>query len=362
MELNFNGFYLKWQPESQQIVLFNNLNQEVISNKTTPLTFSALYNFPFRSRKIQVKNKTRQIDVISRVFDKKQIKEIYKYILASFDLHESVTASFDKGIVFNASKHSNAKELLKIDIKNFYDSTTRKKILEAVEKYKPEEYSFMSFIQNYWSIQRKLQTEPCLPTGASTSPHLANFALRDIDEKIHQYIKEQGGNYTRYLDDFIISFDNELEPLQKKKIFNYVAGLITGSGYKLNLKKSKWINFKHDKLIITGVDIRNNEIKVNNSNIRKTLRPEIESFLSKLDYYRLTMKLINSRKKIKDFDNNWRYYILNPKINGYLSYVKSVSQKQYLNLLSYIEKRIKIHSLRNNNIDKFLETLKTING
>lgn len=107
--------------------------------------------------------------------------------------------------VRNAARHAGRREVLRLDIRRFFDSVRYSAVKDAV--FPPEIFS---------EPLRVLLTMLCyyrdgLPQGAPTSPAIANILLRDFDLRIAAWCRGRGIVYSRYCDDLIFSGSGGLE-------------------------------------------------------------------------------------------------------------------------------------------------------
>ena len=100
-----------------------------------------------------------------------------------------------------AKIHSGKKWILKMDIKNFYDSVPTNEIQRIIKKVCRR----LNRNENIFSYFALVTINGKLPTGAPTSPHLANACFKGIDKEIKRFSEMYGVDYTRYFDDLTFS-------------------------------------------------------------------------------------------------------------------------------------------------------------
>ena len=103
------------------------------------------------------------------------------------------------GAVRNAARHVGQRQVLRLDIRHFFDSVCYSAVKNAV--FPPEVFS---------EPLRVLLTMLCyyrdaLPQGAPTSPAIVNILLRDFDLRVDVWCRRRGIAYTRYCDDLTFS-------------------------------------------------------------------------------------------------------------------------------------------------------------
>lgn len=149
----------------------------------------------------------------------------------------------------NARKHIGSKELLKLDISNFFGHIDR----DAIHKvffdcgYSESISHALAGLCSYWGV---------LPQGAPTSPALSNLVLKNIDRELHLIASNSSLIYTRYADDICIS--GRAIPAD---IYNKVIQVIEHSGFPINKEKTRILNSKSRK-VITGLVVSETTVRV----------------------------------------------------------------------------------------------------
>lgn len=156
-------------------------------------------------------------------------RNILQQVLNSMPV-SSYARAYYKGadIVSNARSHVGRKQVLKLDILDFFGSITYPMVLNRV------------FSQLYFPPSAgNLLTSLCccresLPQGAPTSPAVSNLVMKPFDEYMGFWCEEQGITYTRYCDD--MTFSGDFDPgLVRRK----AAGFLKEMGFELNHKKTR---------------------------------------------------------------------------------------------------------------------------
>lgn len=132
------------------------------------------------------------------------LKRVQRAILRNLLVHMPVSPCamayrYGGGTVRNASRHVGRRQVLRLDIRHFFDSVRYSAVKDAV--FPPEVFS---------EPLRVLLTMLCyyrdaLPQGAPTSPAIVNILLRDFDLRVHDWCRRRGIVYTRYCDDLTFS-------------------------------------------------------------------------------------------------------------------------------------------------------------
>lgn len=189
-------------------------------------------------------------------------KNIVRHVLCDLPVSDRATAYKRKsGVVENARPHVGAEQILKLDIRHFFESIS----FPLVYQY--------AFPAEYFppAIRTMLTTFCCykdyLPQGAPSSPAVSNLVMRAFDEYMGSWCRERQIQYTRYCDDMTFSgiFD-------KKVLKNKVRGYLLAMGFELNEKKTKML-YKQQRQIVTGIVV-NETLQVSRA-YRKQLRAEI---------------------------------------------------------------------------------------
>ena len=134
-----------------------------------------------------------------------------------------------------ARTHCNKSVLIKLDIKNFFPSTTSDRIFDLWR------YDF-HFSEEVSKILTRLTTyKGKLPLGSSTSSHLANLVLLagGNESDLYEELKVGGYEYTRYVDDITINSKKNISPENKKIIIQKTIQFLRSKGYQANYKKTE---------------------------------------------------------------------------------------------------------------------------
>lgn len=152
----------------------------------------------------------------------------------------SVAHGFMRGRspVTNALAHIGHRFTLAMDLSDFFDSVTPDKVAGRLSK---EEIGLV-------------MVDGAARQGLPTSPAVANIAALPMDKAILKSIRKNGWGviYTRYADDLSFSFDDEgiIEDLQAA-----VVQIVKRCGFNINERKTKLLDQRHGRRIITGVAV-----------------------------------------------------------------------------------------------------------
>ncbi len=245
----------------------------------------------------------RQLSVPDRLLKSIQ-RKILRVLLSGQEVSPYATAyRFGGGVVKNARVHVGKAQILKLDIRHFFDSIRYSTVKELV------------FPAGIYSEQnRVLLTMLCyyrdaLPQGAPTSPAISNIILRDFDNTVGAWCAGRGIAYTRYCDDMTFSgeFDaGEVTGLVRRELARY--------GLRLNGAKTKVVD-AHHRQTVTGIVVNCKENTA--GEYRKTLRQEI--------YYCRKYGVKSHLQRIDSADSPERYL---QRLLGRVNFVLSVSPGQ----------------------------------
>ena len=217
-----------------------------------------------------------------------------------------------------ASVHCGKKWLMKLDIKDFFNSITEEQIKEVLNRY-VDDYNYVingsrevSDVEQVFSI---CTINGKLPTGAPTSPYIANLLLKDFDYDIEGFCYQYGVAYSRHLDDLFFSTDNPQYILSLTEL--EVLKLFKEMGFWVNAEKIKYISSnKHQQVLGLGV---NNQQPVLTKEDKRKYRAY---------FYNLLFPLKYSKKK--------NYEEHEKELLGHLAYIKSVDEDYYVRISFYI--------------------------
>lgn len=161
------------------------------------------------------------------------------------------------GIVSNAQVHIRKKNILNLDLKDFFPTVSKKRVYGLFKN----QYSINSKIAHYLTIL--CCTENGLPQGAPTSPIISNMICSRLDRKLKSISSKNFVTYSRYADDLSFStskrqFPNDFE--------SNLVRIIQEEGFNLNEKKRRLL-IRENRLEVTGLTVN---IKTNVS--RKYVR------------------------------------------------------------------------------------------
>lgn len=149
-----------------------------------------------------------------------------------------------KSIADKASIHCERKELLKLDIEDFFPSISFSRVMEAFCSIGyPQHVSFF--------LSRLCTLDNQLPQGAATSPALSNIICSDLDNRMYKFCRKRRLRYTRYADDMTFSGS-----IIRSQDIGLLSEIISSEGFTVKHEKTRYIQ-NGEKKIVTGLDITN---------------------------------------------------------------------------------------------------------
>lgn len=247
----------------------------------------------------------------------------------------------------SAEVHCGQKWIMKIDIKDFYESFS-KMLLQIVINRLSVDLKLNSSDFDANAVYHFCTLNDKLPTGALTSAHIANYAFQvlEIDYEILKFCRDRDVNYSRYMDDMIFSA-NKKSKLNDAEFF--AEELLKKSGFKINKEKTKYIS-DNKKQEVLGILVNNQE-PVLSKIYKNKLRTLIFNYL----------KSINIENKL-GLNTLFERKITFQKITGYMSYLKSADNKYYEKMKEHIALKInKFNLAQNEEIQRLIKVLKLKN-
>jgi retron-type reverse transcriptase len=173
-------------------------------------------------------------------------RTILRKLLARLPVHAAANG-FERGrsIATNARPHVGKAVLLRMDLKDFFGSTTSKRVREY-------------FLAIGWNaeaaslLERLCTKDGSLPQGAPTSPRLSNLLNVRLDARLSTLATRAGATYTRYADDLTFSLPED-DPAQVRRVIRAAKLLLGRDGYEINHRKKVRIRRAHERQEVTGL-------------------------------------------------------------------------------------------------------------
>ncbi|GEM_PF-5018260 len=242
-----------------------------------------------------------------------ELKKVQRFILRHYFKEVRVS----KSVRECASLHCGKKWLMKLDIKDFFNSITEEQIKNVIKEYAGSNDA--EYVFKMCTLDEKL------PTGAPTSPCIANLVLSEFDSNIEKVCKRLGVSYSRYMDDLFFSTDGKqyllsLVELRVLEEFKYL-------GFEVNVDKIKYISGNKCQKVL-GLGVNNDEPVLTKEDKRRY----------RAYFYNLINPICYSKTK--------KYIAKESEILGHLAYIKSVDEVYYNRICRYIFNLINKWELR----------------
>jgi len=132
-----------------------------------------------------------------------------------------------RSIATHAKLHVGKRVVMRVDLKDFFGSTTDSMLRRALVMVGLE-------MEQAQEIVEICSLDGVLPQGAPTSPILANIAVKQMDLRLAKLAESRKAIYSRYADDLTFSSsDSHLNSL-----IPAIDAIVADCGYRLNRKKT----------------------------------------------------------------------------------------------------------------------------
>jgi RNA-directed DNA polymerase len=150
-----------------------------------------------------------------------------------------------RSIVTNALPHVGRDIVVRMDIRDFFESTTARR----VQRYFRE----IGWNRESAAVLTRICThQDHLPQGAPTSPRLANLVNFPLDAALASAAAKSGIAYTRYADDLTFSAPAaQAEAL--RRLMGFAHGVAGELGYKVHGRKKTHVRRRHHRQTVTGL-------------------------------------------------------------------------------------------------------------
>jgi retron-type reverse transcriptase len=218
--------------------LARRLDVPLTSVQQTPIRYHT-FTVPKRS------GKTRRFDAPDPSLKELQRRILHR-LLKRLRTHPAAVG-FESGlsIVTNARSHIDQAVVIRMDLKDFFNSTTS----ERVYRY----FRAIGWNHEAGLLLRGLCThEGSLPQGAPTSPRLSNLVNVRLDARLSGLGLRFGAMYTRYADDLTFSLSvDDAEAVHS--LIGMTKAIVAEYGYRLHMRRKLHIRRRHDQQIVTGL-------------------------------------------------------------------------------------------------------------
>ena len=204
---------------------------------------------------------TRQLLVPDRLLMNIQ-RNILHHILDQMPVSPYATAYHKGGgIVPNAQAHIGSRQVLKLDIRDFFGHIVFCQVYQSAFPtvyFPPSVGTLLTHLCCYRDY---------LPQGAPTSAAISNLVMKPFDTYMGAWCEERKIRYSRYCDDMTFSGDFDAETVIRK-----TGGFLKSMGFELNGKKTRVVS-SHLRQEVTGITV-NQKPQVNRQ-YRARLKQEL---------------------------------------------------------------------------------------
>lgn len=161
-------------------------------------------------------------------------------------------------IVGNARLHLNKRQVLNIDLENFFPTITATRIIGLLRK---RPFEFNNEVAS--TIAGLVCDDGSLPQGAPTSPVLSNIICLRMDNQLRAYGKRMRATYSRYADDITFSTYSKNFPIAKIEeefgiktvvLHKELGEIIESNYFRINPKKTR-LRLGTQSKYVTGVKV-----------------------------------------------------------------------------------------------------------
>jgi retron-type reverse transcriptase len=173
-------------------------------------------------------------------------RRILRRVLARLPAHPAAHG-FERGrsIATNAVMHERAAVVLKLDIHDFFSATKAARVRRF--------FRVIGWDREAAKILVRLTTrDGGLPTGAPTSPRLANLVNVMLDARLSGLAAREGATYTRYADDLTFSFAVD-EGAGVRRVIRVAQRILWAERYELHLARKLQVRRRWERQLVTGL-------------------------------------------------------------------------------------------------------------
>lgn len=208
---------------------------------------------------------------------------ILDFALSNIKTHPlSFAYEKEKNIRECAEVHVGMRWMIKLDIRNFFDSIKEKQVYRVFRdlgypslisfemsrictRFFPSNSYTENELEEYRAKYPSIHTYisegiGCLPQGSPTSGALANAVCFPLDRKINRMAIRNGFAYSRYSDDVFLSTNTAFSRIKAQQIISSVSQLVRQEGFSLQKKKTHVITPGARKIVL-GLAISDQGVK-----------------------------------------------------------------------------------------------------
>ena len=251
---------------------------------------------------------------------------ILRNILEKLEVHDAAHGfRQNRSIVTNAQPHVGADIVVKLDLQNFFQSISYKRVKELFYQlgYSENAAKILGLICTVADLEEidinyKYTGRRCLPQGSPASPAISNLVCDSLDSNLTQIAEQMGFRFTRYADD--LTFSSSKNAWYKVYILiNKSRSIITNEGFTVDPNKIQILS-KSVRQEITGIVV-NKQLNIS----RRTLK----AFRATL--YQIEQEGLSNKKWGKSSN-------LIAAITGFANYVAMVNPSKGAEFLASVER------------------------
>ncbi len=154
-----------------------------------------------------------------------------------------------ESIVTHAKLHVGQAVLVRIDIRDFFPSTSGQRLHTYFRKIGWSWFAANLLVEltTRWTRGRRR-----LPQGAPTSPILSNLVNYRMDARLAGLAKKSKANYSRYADDIIFSFARD-DRRFIRGVIRRIRKILWENGYRMHGKPKLKVMRRHHRQMVTGL-------------------------------------------------------------------------------------------------------------
>lgn len=220
---------------------------------------------------------------------KKAQRWILRNIVEKLLVHGSVHGFLPgRSILSNASVHTNAKLVLKMDIQDFFPTVTYPRVKGIFRKagYREQVATLLALlcteapreiVEHDGKKYYIAMGQRCLPQGAPTSPALTNTLCLRLDQRLAGLAKRYGYRYTRYADDLTFSLpETHAGEPKLGTLMGLVQRVVQAEGFAVHPDKTR-VSRSGGRQKITGLVINGQQKPRVPRQLRRQLRAAIHN-------------------------------------------------------------------------------------
>ena len=242
------------------------------------LSESELAAVPIKYQQFQIPKRSKGVrKILAPVPQLKSVqRQILRRVLGGLKIHPCATG-FSRGhsIVSNALPHVRKAAVVRMDLKDFFPSTTAKRV-----KLFFEAIGWNSEASDL--LTRLCTHDGALPQGAPTSPKLSNLLNQRLDARLARLAEALDASYTRYADDITYSLETDTAGAIRHLV-HFTAIVAREEGYQVHQREKLYVRRRKDRQVVTGLVV----------NERINLPREIRRWLRSVEHHQQTGRKIS---------------------------------------------------------------------